>query len=197
MQGSEIVRGAVLASVLVCALATTGCASEKSENGPPKSTSAPTPPAAWEDGLSDEQVNVAYEGMGWLNTYDSQSEAIWREGKATVEAKEFFQDHVATWTVMWDELQQFEAAGITDAVEPGWEVSTVPTEVAIDADGSVSLDLDRCVDASKLQTYVNGEVQPQPDVASYTQYIELTRYPDGRWLLDLINADVNAPCDLS
>lgn len=150
----------------------------------------------WGDGLTDEQVNVAYEGMNWLSAYDSRSEAIWREGKATAEAKKFFQDNIATWTVMWEQLQQFEAAGITDEIEPGFYGSTTPSAVAIGADGSVSLDLTRCVDPSKFQTYMNGEVQPQPNVESYTQYVELTRYPDGRWLVDLINADVDAPCDL-
>lgn len=194
MQGSEVVRGAALAGALVCVLAMTGCSGEEPENGPPQSTTTPTTSAAWENGLSDEQVDIAYEGVDWLNAYDSEADAIYAEGKATPEAKEFFQSHLTNWAVAWDGLQHREASGLTTKKQSGWNAETTPSSVVIAADGAADVTVTRCVDATKIEHFVQDELQPKPEVNSYTQTAELVRYPDGRWLLNVINTDTEAAC---
>jgi hypothetical protein len=176
----------------------TGCTSDEPEKGPPEGTSAPTPAAAWEEGLSGEQIDVAHEALDWLNSFDNRNDDIFEQGRATSEAKEFFQDNLTAWTITWDSLVEAESTGSTVEKETGWIVESTPTSVEI-FEGGARVTVTQCIDATKIRSFAGGEPVPQPaePVTSYTRVTDVVRGQDGTWRKDPSNSDLDTPCDTS
>ncbi|WP_344204335.1 hypothetical protein [Aeromicrobium alkaliterrae] len=174
-----------------------GC--QRSDDEPPRSSpdSTQTATPSWEDGFSDDEVDAAFEAIDFLHSYDATIEGFVESGEATPEAMEYLQDNHAVWTPVWEGLQAAEAEGRTSVTEPGWDVTTTPTEVTVQPDGYALVEITRCVDPSKTIDYVNGVEQTSVLVPSYEQYVGLQRDSDGHWLISGISADVEATCDLA
>lgn len=190
-------RRSGLTALLLATFLLAGCQDDGAPSPAPSSGSTATPTPSWEDGLTEDQVDAAYESIDFLHGYDAKLEEFVEVGKATPEALEYLQDSHAVWTLVWEGLQANEAEGRTSVKEAGWDATTTPTEVTVQPDGYALVTITRCLDPSKTKDYVNGVEQAPPSVPSYEQYVGLQRDAGGRWMISGISADVGASCDLS
>ena len=197
MNRRSLNRRSGLIALLLATFLLVGCQDDGVPSAAPSSGSTATPTPSWEDGLTEAQIDAAYESIDFLHAYDAKLEEFVEIGKATPEALEYLQDNHSVWTLVWEGLQANEAEGRTSVKQPGWDATTTPTEVTVQPDGYALVTITRCLNPSKTKDYVNGVEQAPPSVPSYEQYVGLQRDAGGRWMISGISADVGASCDLS
>lgn len=196
MNRRSLNRHSGLAALLLATILLAGCQDDGAPSPAPSSgsTSAPTP--SWEDGLTEDQADAAYDGIDFLHAYDAKIASFIEVGKATPEVLEYLQENHAGWRLVWDGFNASEAEGRTTTKEPGWDATTTPTDVTVTPEGYALVTLTRCLDPSKSTDYIDGVEQPRPDIASYEQYVSLQRDTAGKWKVSGISADAEATCDL-
>ncbi len=136
---------------------------------------------SWQDAFTIEQVVLAEEGLDWLAEFDAEYGAIVEAGVATPEALAYFQKTVVDPDAAWRWLHQSQAEQRIELRRPGWVVSTQPYKVLVEDDGTVEVHINRCLDPTKIDVVVAGQLQPVAEDAATRQSIMLKRLPDGSW----------------
>ena len=110
-------------------------------------------------------------------------------GKATTEAKAFYQEHALIWAVYWDNLRTIEANSII--VKGGSrDIWVKPTRIKFGPDGSASVTVTRCVDNSHLVVVQDGKTVPQDGDVRGVSSVELSRFKDAPWKITVADKEV-------
>lgn len=159
----------------------TGCGdSPAGKPLPPASSASPTPtPAheAWKADASEDEIALFEDATLWLQSYEDGSFRYFQQGKATQEAKEFFQDHSARWSSTWKTLKQREADGVK-TISTGTVLWRKPTYFALGKEPSITIF--SCVDLSTVK-YQGAKLKaPDHPVVFNTQ---MSRMKDRGWTI--------------
>ncbi len=183
--GTDVPRAATVALAYMLAVALLGACD--TSGGPSDPTSEPTsastrsaPTPTWRSEFSASEVAAYDEGLAWFETYDLEEEAILREGKATPEAKQLYQENRTDWQAAWRDLQLYEKQKIVFPRRPE-VLSTEPGVIRIGDGKEASLRINRCVDSRVVRATMDGEPLEVANDYPTEQTVALNRYGDGSW----------------
>jgi hypothetical protein len=185
LAGTNVPRAAAVAAAFTLAVTLLGACDTPSD--PSNATSEPTsastrsaPTPTWRSDFSATEVAAYDEGLAWFEAYDLEEEAILREGKATPEAKQLYQENRTDWRAAWRDLQLYEKQKIVFPRRPE-VLSTEPAVIRIGDDKEASLRINRCVDSRVVKATMNGEPLEVANDFPTKQTVALNRYGDGSW----------------
>jgi hypothetical protein len=154
------------AALLAVTLGAAACdgADEPGASADPTISLSPTPTdpttsaAAWESKYTDRQLDAYKAALARWETYESQTEPIWAEGKATHRTEELFKQYFPSpvWQSYQQRLATYEQVHvhIEGIPELYW---SKPKSISKDGRSVV---IDQCVDYSKITTTQRGEPAP-------------------------------------
>lgn len=171
---------ALAASMLLLGMMS-GC-SGKSDPKPADSipTASPTPtPAheAWKADATEEEIALFEEAALWLQNYEDGEFRYFEQGKATQEAKEFFQDTRADWQGPWELLQQRDEDGVK-SINDDDRLWRKPTHFATGSEPSITIVT--CTDWSKKK-YEGAKVKEPGYPFQYET--QMSRMKDRGWTI--------------
>lgn len=163
-------RATSIAAVLGALMVTAACGED--DNPPTASPSAdvsegstePTEPTstapAWEKKYTEKQLDSYDAALTHWETYESRSELIWAEGKATDRAEAFFKQYLPSpfWQAQDRLLASYEQGGVTRAgiADVYW---SKPKSIS---DSGLSVEINQCVDYRPIVTKQNGQEAERP-----------------------------------
>ncbi len=172
--------------------------------GTSEPTTDPTPttdPDAWRTKFSPAQLEAYDTARQRWETYESRSEPIWAEGKATPAAEKLFKEYFPhpIWMDQFEQLETYEQYEVQIAGTP--DVLWSRAKSIGDASGEV--EIEQCVDYRSTTTTQNGEATKPIESRQKPVLREITMIkPKGYdWLIYAINATPGAggkkdkPCD--
>lgn len=202
-------RRLAVAAVSVALLATTaacGAGGDNPDASPPSSTTptapspSPTEPTptepAWQDKYTDAQLDAYQAALSRYEEYETRTEPIWAEGKATPRAEALFKQYFPSpaWQVYYQRLRTYEQVGVKIDGIPGVYWSRAKT---ISNNGG-SITIDQCVDYTKVKTTQRGEPAKPIKAQQHPQLrtISLERPKGYDWLIyGIVDASQGArPC---
>ncbi len=180
-------RRIVMAQVagLACLMSLAAC-SDDDEPQPPQSapaTSAATSQTpteavpAYLQGLSPEERTAYDEAVEDYETFSRELAAINEAGRATPEAKQFFEERTAAWQSYWARLTTNEERGI-QIVGMGKTLRTRPGAIRLDTDGGGEVGLRVCGVSEGVEVLQEGEPVPQPEPVPTIVRVEMVKLPD-------------------
>ncbi|WP_220454035.1 hypothetical protein [Nocardioides immobilis] len=133
---------------------TTSPDSETSES-PTEPTEPITTPPAWEKEYTEKQLAAYDAAFGRWEIYESRSEAIWAEGKATDRAEAFFKQYFPSpiWQGFYQRLETYEQVDvqIEGLADVYW---SKPKTISKDG---LSVVVDQCLDYTTIKTTQRGK----------------------------------------
>lgn len=183
--GTNVPRAAKVAVAFVLAVTLLGaCDGPGGPSDPtskPTATSTPSTPApTWRSDFTAAEAAAYDEGLAWFEAYDLEEEAILREGKATPEAKQLYQENRTDWRAAWRDLQLYEKQKIVFPRRPE-VLSTEPGVIRVSDGKEASLRIKRCVDSRVVKATMDGEPLEVANDFPTKQTVALNRYGDGSW----------------
>lgn len=160
---------------------------------PPSASSSAQSTGGWQAAYSDKELAVYREAATRASAYEKQAQAYFAEGRATEEAKEFFQENLMTWQTRWADLQSYERQGIKIPRAPK-VLSSRATKIDLLAKGAADVNIRRCVDASDLGGTMNGKPLPEATTKPVVQNVDVHKLPDGAWRIGTFETTAT-PCD--
>jgi len=186
----------LLTSAGLVAVLVSGCSDgdKPSPSNPlPSATARPRQSDSWEASFSAKELTVYRDAVEHANAYEKQAQAYFAEGKATEEAKEFFQDNLMTWQVRWADLESYERQGIKIARSPKVLTSKAKT-IKLLPNGAADVAITRCVDATDLGGTIKGTPLPESTDDPVVQNVDVHKFPDGKWRIGAFET-TEKPCD--
>lgn len=188
-------HGALASAILAAALTCGGCSEPVNRPTPTRSSSATTPvpsPASWESKFSREQLAAYNQALGKIAEYRAVVKPVWAAGKATPAAKRLFMEFFIPWQFYYDQLVQYEQAGIQLQVQDT-VLDSRASRVELGADGA-SVSIRQCVDQTGTSGTQNGKALPTS--FETPQLVDLVvSQADGRWLISTISDPAeDRPC---
>lgn len=183
--GTNVPRAATLTVAFMFAVAllgacdTFGDPSDPTSESPSASTTTSATPT-WSSDFSATELAAYDEGLAWFEAYDLKEEAILREGKATPEAKQLYQENRTDWRAAWRDLQLYEKQKIVFPRRPE-VLSTEPGVIRVSDGKEASLRIKRCVDSRVVKATMDGEPLEVANDFPTKQTVALNRYGDGSW----------------
>ena len=117
-----------------------------------------------------EAAVAAYEDFS-----DRNAELV-RKGKATPEAREFYQEATAGWQSYWARLQQFDSRDIR-VVGRADVLRVRPASIELD-DGGGQVDLRVCSTSEGVRVLQSGSPMPQPSPKPTITKVSMVQLPD-------------------
>lgn len=189
--------GNVLVSVALAAgLTCGGCSKPAADPAPTKSpevtTSMPSP-VSWESEFSAEQLEAYRQALATVSAYQAAVKPIWATGKATPAAKRLFMEYFIPWQFYYDQLVQYEEAGIRLEVKDA-VLDSRASRVELGADGA-SVSIRQCIDQTESSGTQNGKALPTSfDTPQLVDFV--VSQADGRWLISTVSDPAeDRPCD--
>jgi hypothetical protein len=175
-------RGCLAVGLVVLVLGLAGCSSD--EQPVIKTTSTRAAPTVtmsapqWSDAYSPAEMAAYNEALATFNTYVSQSKPFWDAGKASPAAKKTLQAYTLPWEYFWDQLKQFERAGLKQSGTPRI-LDVRASRIKLSKSGA-SVTLRRCVDYTGTQPTQNGKPLSRPYDSPQLSDVVLSK-TGGRW----------------
>lgn len=163
-------RRIAVTTVLIALLGTAACgggddepeATPSSSSTPTTQSPSPTEPSptetAWQDKYTDAQLAGYDDALSRYQEYETRSEPIWAEGKATDRAEALFKQYFPSplWQGRLRTLSQYEQVNvqIDGLAEVYW------SEAKSISDSGRSVVIDQCVDYTTATVTQRGEPAP-------------------------------------
>lgn len=190
---SSIARLLAAAALLLAVLSSCSKPTTAQDPSPNTPLTSSTPSTeAWESDFTSKQLSVYREAVQRVSAYESQAQAFFAAGKATSEAKSFFQDNLMTWQTRWSDLEAYAKQGIKIPRAPK-VLSSKATKISLLADGAADVYIERCVDARNLGGTINGEPLPEAATEPVIQNVDIHKFPDGTWRVGAMET-TEEPC---
>ncbi len=188
-------RRFAVATVSIALLATTAaCGGGDDEPEATPSSSAPTTQnpspsdptpteTAWQDKYTDAQLDAYEDAFSRYQEYETRSEPIWAEGKATDRAEALFKQYYPSplWQGQDRLLSSYEQAGVTRSglADVYWSRAKSISE------SGLSVVINQCVDYTPIITKQNGNEADRPAWAlkPNLRTITLERPEGSDWLI--------------
>jgi hypothetical protein len=184
-RGTAMVRSAVSSIIVTaCLLSLAACDADEpapSAASPTQATSSspvePIVPRYLVDYSEDEReayddAVVAYEAFA-----DRNAELV-RKGRATSEAREYYQRATAGWQSYWARLMDFDSRGIR--VIGRADVGRIrPAAIKLDEKGGGQVDIRVCSIAAGVRVIQDGQPMPQPSPKPTVTKVSMVKLPSG------------------
>ena len=170
---------------LACLMSLAACSADDEPQSPQSApaTSAATSqtpteavPAYLQD-LSVEERTAYDEAVEDYEEFSRELAAINEAGRATPEAKQFFETRTAAWQSYWARLTTNEERGI-QIVGMGTTLRTRPAGIRLDRAGGGEVGLRVCGVSEGVEVLQEGEPLPQPKPTPTIVRVELVKHPD-------------------
>lgn len=124
--------------------------------------------------------------------FDERNQSILAAGRATREAKEFYQRRLRDWRPTYALLRRYERDGIRIARSPV-VLSTEAASVKDFQDDAAEVVLERCTDQSDLGMTQNGSPLPATYDEPVVQQVVVIRYENRTWRIASVTT-TGKPC---
>lgn len=169
--GSVMAAGAALLLLAAC---------QGSERpSPTVPTAAATGPTRTYD---EEELAVYRRAVRRVEDFEVENQRILAAGKATEEARRFYQHRLRTWRSSYALLQSYERRGIRIARRPV-VISTTATSIKSFQDNAAEVVLARCTDQSDLGMTRNGVPLPAAHDEPVIQEVTVYRSENRTWTI--------------
>lgn len=127
--------------------------------------------------LSAEERTAYEKAVEDYQDFSRELAAINEAGRATPEAKQFFEERTAAWQSYWARLTTNEERGI-QIIGMGKTLRTRPGAIRLDTDGGGEVGLRVCGVSEGVEVFQEGEPVPQPEPAPTIVRVEMVKLPD-------------------
>ena len=141
---------------------------------------------------NDEERAISREAVRRLDDFEAENQLLLAAGKATRQAKEFYQDTLREWEPSYERLQSNEREGIVVARRPV-VLSTDVVSIESFQDNAAEVVLRRCTDQSDLGVTRAGVPVPAVHEAPVIQEVAVYRYENLTWRIGTIS-NTDTPC---
>lgn len=187
-------RRVAVAAVSLALLATAACGggdddpeAKPTSSSPTTQTPSPTEPSptddAWQDKYTEAQLTAYEDALSRYQEYETRSEPIWAEGKATDRAEALFKQYFPSplWQAQHQLLSSYDQGGVTreGLADVYW------SRAKSISDSGLSVVINQCVDYGPIITRQNGKEADRPAWALEPNLRTITlEKPEGSdWLI--------------
>ena len=181
-------RWLLTVAVITAVTAIAGC-----QGSEPAGSSVSTPTASERHTPYDEEELAVYrEAVRRVDNFEARNQPILAAGKATKEAKAFYQHTLLKWRSSFEQLQSYEEQGIKIARRPV-VLSTTATSIKSFQDNAAEVVLRRCTDQSHLQMTRAGVPLPAVHEEPVIQEVVVYRSENRTWRIGPFKT-TDTPC---